>query len=74
MVNIKTASESFKSHISGTILAIKSNKVTGSFINNKEVETRTDYIFYANGKVLSKSYRNNRLCTVSLSKAQDLVF
>lgn len=56
----------------GGIIAVKSNIASDSFINNKEVEAKTDYIFYANGNVLSKSYRNNRLCAVSLSKEKEI--
>lgn len=64
------------SHVSeqsmfGGIVAIKSNTVPNSFINDVEVETKIEHIFYANGNIISKSYRNSRLCAVSLSKTQN---
>ena len=57
-----------ESLIRGEIVETKSKTVTGSFINDKEVETKTDYIFYSDGTVLLKSYRNNCLYSVSLMK------
>ena len=57
-----------KPSISGDIVTTESKIVRGSLINNKEVETKTDYIFYSNGNILLKSYRNNYLCSVSLIK------
>ena len=53
----------------GDIVATKNQIVTGSLINDIEVETKTEYIFYSNGKILSKSYRNNSLYSVSLKRA-----
>lgn len=55
----------------GGILAVKSSTVSNSCINDVEVETKTDHIFYANGNIISKSYRNNRLCAISFSKANN---
>jgi len=55
--------------LTGDIVATKNQIVTGSLINDREVETKTEYIFYSNGKILSKSYRNNSLYSVSLKRA-----
>jgi hypothetical protein len=68
---IKPEKARYELSVSGDIVTTKSRFVKGSFINDKEVETKTDYIFYSNGNVLLKSYRNNYLYSVSLMKDSD---
>jgi hypothetical protein len=70
IMNLFKTKSNFDSSLSSAeeIVAIKSQFIKGSCINDKEVETRTDYIFYSNGNILLKSYRNNRLYSVSMMK------
>jgi len=37
----------------------------GSYLNGREIETRKDRFIYNDGKVLTKIYRNNRLCMIT---------
>ena len=46
---------------------IKSDFVSGFFINNKEVETRIDRVIYKSGKVLTEVYQNNHLRVTNMA-------
>ncbi|MCL2816373.1 MAG: hypothetical protein FWD23_17400 [Oscillospiraceae bacterium] len=52
---------------SNDIVEIKSDIIPGLYINDREVETRRDRFFYKNGKVLTKVYRNERLCMIQIA-------
>jgi len=65
----KSAFISPKAQILDDIVDIKSDIISGFYINNKEVETRRDRFIYRNGKILTKVYRNSRLCMIEMVKA-----
>jgi hypothetical protein len=51
-----------------SIAAMKTVKLSGHYINNKEVEITAEYTYYTNGNVLVKHMINNRLRMVSMSR------
>ena len=53
------------------LLAVESDKIAGYFVNAKEIEMRVDRYIYKNGSILSKVFRNNRLCMVNMVKSKN---
>jgi hypothetical protein len=53
----------------GEIAKLKSDVKHGFYINDKEVETKVEHVLYDNGKVLTKVYRNSRLCMVKAANS-----
>ena len=49
-------------------MMIKSDFITGCFINDREVETRIDRFIHKSGKVLTKVYQNNHLLMINIAK------
>ena len=64
----KSALVTLKTNEFNVIIDIKSDIIPGCYINNKEVETRRDRFIYRNGKILTKVYRNNRLCMIQMAR------
>jgi len=56
--------------LKSNIIAVKSDIISGGyFVNDKQVETKTERFIYNNKKILTKVYHNNRLCMIQVAKA-----
>ena len=68
-MKIPKNSDTTKASVFDGIVETTSDIKGGFYINDREVETKIDRFFYSSGKVLTKVYRNNRLCMNQMAKS-----